>query len=610
MAKSRVAKIYFGVVGGGALFWLGNTVSHDARLGYEGGNALEAARAANEGLRNLHFGLSLNPIDLAVGAGLVLALGLVVVYQVVGRGNQRRGEEHGSARWGRASDIAPLTNKKPERNLLLTRTERISLDRIEKQQHQRNLNVACIGAAGSGKSRNFILPNLNQAQGSYLVTDPKGELLAECGERLTNEGFKIRVLNLVELGESFHFNPMAYLRPGHEPEDIGLLALNIIANTDPGKTRNADPFWPRAERALLTALIGFVAATYPPEESNLGSVVDLLGQMRASGDDESLSPADQIFQGGKDYLSANPGMENGDLLGFAIANYQIYQQAAEKTAASIIVTAATRLAPLHIPSVRRLVSTDTLELDDIGFEKTAVFLIISDVSRQYAWLSSMFFTVFFQRAVYLADREPTRRLPVPVMCWMDEFANIGRIPEFEVLAATLRSRGISYQLVIQNLGQGKVLYEDAWASILGNCDTVLFLGSADAATKDYVAKELGKETIMVNDTSRSKGRTGSHSESQRHQGRELLTSDEVGRIGGDEAIVLIRGLPPFRSKKLPAIKPQTQKRDRTHNRDHEYIRTLDRGDGSHGKPPALSQPSRRPGTLPMRTRLLNVDTKD
>lgn len=285
--------------------------------------------------------------------------------------------------------------------------------------------------------------------------------------------------------------------------------------------------------------------------------------MRASGDEKSVSAADAVFAAGQDYLDEHPAMPRADLLKYALAMYQIYQQAAEKTAASIIVTGATRLAPLHIPAVRRLVARDTLNLDLVGFEPTAIFLILSDTNKQWAWLSAMVFTTFFQRSIYLADRQLNRQLPVPVMCWMDEFANIGRIPDFDVIASTVRSRGISYQMGIQTIGQGKALYRDGWTSILGNCDTVLFLGSADPETRDYISKALGKQTITVTDESQSKGASSSYSRADRHQGRELLTPDEVGRLPGAEALVLIRGLPPFRSKKLAPIKASTYRHTTT-----------------------------------------------
>lgn len=551
--RRHVLRIFLGVLVAAGAWWFGDIVSAAARTGWRHGGATAAITAVSARLRHFPWPVSSETVDVAVGVAVVVLFALLVVFRVAGRGARRLGEEHGSARWGRHSDIAPLMHHSLRRNLLLTRTERIGLDRPRSVQHQRNLNVACIGASGSGKSRFFIQPNLAQAQTSCLVTDTKGELLAGCGQHLDDAGHTIRVLDLVNLDRSDSFNPFAYLRPGHEPEDVTLMAINIIANTSDGGASSSDPFWPRAERALFSALFGFVAATYPPKDQNLGSVVDLLGQMRASSDEKTLSAADAVFTAGQDYLDANPAMARADLLQYALAMYQIYQQAAEKTAASIIVTGATRLAPLHIPAVRRIVSRDTLDLDMVGFEPTAIFLILSDTNKQWAWLSAMVLTTFFQRAIYLADRQLTRRLPVPVMCWMDEFANIGRIPDFEQIAATVRSRGISYQMGIQTVGQGKALYRDGWSAILGNCDTVLFLGSADPDTRDYISKALGKQTITVTDESQSKGSHGSYSRADRRQGRELLTPDEVGRLPGREALVLIRGLPPFRSKKLAPI---------------------------------------------------------
>lgn len=556
----RVRLWFLIVVVGGLGWWLGNTVSRAARAGWAEAGPMGAVETMNRALIQFPWEVSLDPIDLAAGAGVVLAAGLVWLYVSQGRAERRPGAEHGSARWGRPGDIAALMSKARGRNLLLTRTEGLSLDRVARPEHQRNLNVAVIGASGSGKSRFFIQPNLAQAAASYVVTDPKGELLDVTRDRLVEAGHRVRVLNLVDLDQSAQFNPFVYLRPGHEPEDVELMARNIIANTTDGGASASDPFWPRAERALLSALIGFVAATRPEPEQHLGTVVDLLGQMTAFHADTSAT--DRMFEAAKTFLDSDPSMPRADLLSFALAMHGIYKQAADKTAASILVTCATRLAPLHIPAVRRLVSADTLELDRVGFEPSAVFLVLSDSDKQWAWLSAMLFTTLFQRSVWLADRQPERRLPVPVQVMMDEFANIGRIPDFEIVAATVRSRNLSYQLVVQNIGQGKALYRDGWAAILGNCDTVLFLGSADPDTREYISRALGKQTITVTDSSQSKGAHGSWSQSTRRQGRELLTPDEVGRLPGDEALLLIRGLPPFRSKKLAPITAAPVRRER------------------------------------------------
>lgn len=552
----RRRQLILGGLFGAVVWWVVNTISAYTRPAYHTGGAMAAVLASDDGLTNPQLTISTHPFDLAAATVMAVMAVMLVMVMSWGRGQRRAGAEHGSARWGTPTDIAPLTNRKPARNLLLTRTEKLSLDRLSKVAVQRNLNVAVIGAAGSGKSRFFIEPNLVRAQASYLVTDSKGALLASCGQALADAGHKIRVLNMVDLASSDRFNPLAYLRPGHEPEDVDLIAKNLIANTSNGRESN-DPFWVRAETALISALLGVVVATYHPHEQHLGAVVDLLGRMQASFNDAepTLSAADLVFEEAQADLDEAPSMARADVLRYGLQMYGIYKQAAGKTAASVIVTTATRLAPIHIPAVRRLISADTLDLDMVGFEPTAIFMIVSDTSKQFAWLSALAFTTFFQRGVYLADRQLNRELPIQVMCLMDEFANIGRIPDFEVVAATVRSRGISYQLVIQNIGQGKALYENGWDAILGNCDTTLFLGSADADTKKHVSDALGKQTIIVDDNSRSYGRGGSWSTSHRAQGRELLTPDEVGRLLGNEALVLIRGLPPFKSKKLPPIKP-------------------------------------------------------
>ena len=526
-----------------ATFWLGNHVSHDAREGMVPGQPFSAIQAAGKGLSSPRFEVSFHPTDLLVGLVLVVIVGLFMLYQLLGRA-QRRGEEHGSARWGRPGDIKPFMNKNPERNLWLTQKVGVSLDRAEKPEHQRNLNVLVVGGSGTGKSRHFVMPNLVRGLSSGLVTDPKGELLAMSGNALKRAGYKIRVLNLVDFAQSDCFNPFCYLRPGHEPEDVALMVRSIISNTSDARRQGGDPFWEKAESALLNALIAFVAATYRPKDQHLGSVIDLLGRMRVTEPGDPPSEVDNLFKAAQDLVGQ-------ELLTYAVSQYTIYSQAADKTAASILVTAGVRLAPLHIPAVRRILERDTLELDRVGVEPTMLFVIISDSNKQFSWFASLVFTMFFQRALWLADQRPGGRLEVPVMCWMDEFANIGKIPDFEVLAATIRSRGVSFAAIVQNLSHGKGLYDEVgWKTIMGNCDSTLFLGSSDPDTRKWIAEALGKQTIRVVDHSRNTGGRGG-SRQEKTIGRELLSADEVGRLPGGEALVLVRGLRPFRDRKLP-----------------------------------------------------------
>ena len=499
---------------------------------------------------------SWEPRDLiaaAMAAGFMLML--IAAWAVTRP--QRSGEEHGSARWGKPRDLRPFMDPDIERNIWLTREHRIRITRAARPEYQRNLNILCIGSSGSGKSRFFVMPNLERGLSSVVATDPKGELLRQCRPGLEEAGFQVRVLNLVNFAESDGFNPMAYLRPGHEPEEVALLVRTIIANTStPGqKPSGGDPFWERAEAALLNALVAFVAATAPVEQRHLGEVMDLLSRMQASKDD-ALSPVDELF------LHAAEFGRGSELLTYAVSQYRVYQQAAAKTAASILVTTGARLAPLHIPAIRRILAQDTLRLDRVGFEPTAVFAVISDSDKQFAWLSALMFSMFFQRSVWLADQQPDGMLPAPVTCWLDEFANIGRLPDFEIAMATVRSRGISAILIVQALGQGKALYGDAWTTIMGNCDTVLFLGSQDQETRKWVAEALGKETIRTVDSSISHGRRGGGSRNVKTIARDLLSADEVGRLPGGEAIVLVRGLPPFRGRKLRPItsSPRTRRK--------------------------------------------------
>ena len=548
----RIVAWIIGLLAAGLVFWAANAFSYGFRLAGGSLNFLEKVSAGFSALQ----GLSRAAADLLAGGVVVLFAAAGWCAYRLGQ-PQRAGAEHGSARWGRIRDLKPFMDPDIERNIWLTREHRIRIARAARPEHQRNLNVLCIGGSGTGKSRFFVMPNLERGLSSVVVTDPKGELLRQCRPGLEEKGFRVRVLNLIDFTASDGFNPLSYLRPGHEPEDVALLVRTIIANTStPGqKPSGGDPFWERAEAALLNALIAFVAATAPVEQRHLGEVMDLLSRMQASKDD-ALSPVDELF------LHAAEFGQGSELLTYAVSQYRVYQQAAAKTSASILVTTGARLAPLHIPAIRRILSTDSLALDQVGQEKTAIFAVISDSDKQFAWLSALMFSMFFQRSVWLADQRPDGMLPVPVTCWMDEFANIGRLPDFEISIATVRSRGISAVLMIQALGQGKALYGDAWTTIMGNCDTVLFLGSQDQETRKWVSEALGRETIRTVDSSISHGRRGGGSRNVKTIARDLLSADEVGRLPGGEAIVLVRGLPPFRGRKLRPItsSPRTRRK--------------------------------------------------
>ena len=532
------------VIAGVVVFWLGNQVWARGRAGAVPGQPLVAVAAGVEAITSPRVAVSFDGEDLLAGVGAVLIAAAWLGYWRLSR-PQRSGQEHGSARWGNESALRPLMNRRRSENVLLTREYRLRLDRAKRPEHQRNLNVLCIGGSGTGKSRYFVTPNLrnlatSQTAPSVLVTDPKGELLASCGGAFEDAGYRVRVLNLIDLAASDGFNPLGYLRTGHEPEDIQLMARTIIANTTPAGQKASDPLWERAETALINGLAGLVAATYPKQEQHLGSVMDLLDRMDADGD----SPVDQVFQAASELPDAS------ELLRFAVAQYGIYTKAAHKTAASIIVSTAFRLAPLHIPAVRRILSYDTLRLDEVGVEKAAVFAVISDSDKQFSWLSALMFSTFFQRASWVARQQPGGALPRPVQCWLDEFASIGRLPDFDVTVATIRSRGVSVVVIVQALNQAKVLYGETWETIVGNCDTTLFLGSTDAATRKWLSEALGKQTIRTVDTSVSHGRRGG-SRNMKTTGRELLSADEIGRLPGTEAIVLVRGLRPLRGRKLP-----------------------------------------------------------
>ena len=369
----RIVAWIIGLLAAGLVFWAVNAFSNGFRMAGGSLNLLEKVSAGFSTVRALQ-GLSLDSADLLAGGVVVLFAAAGWCTYLLGR-PQRAGAEHGSARWGRLRDLRPFMDPDIERNIWLTREHRIRITRAARPEHQRNLNVLCIGGSGTGKSRYFLAPNLIRGLASGLVVDPKGELLAMTGAALGKAGYRIRVLNLVDFAASDGFNPLSYLRPGHAPEDVALLVRNIITNTAVEDRTGGDPFWERAESALMTALIGFVVATYPKPERHLGSVMDLLGQMRATGDHHGPSPVDAMFAAAENHAATN------ELLGFAINQYRVYGQAAEKTAASIVVTAAARLAPLHIPAVRQLLAADGLGIDEVGFTPTMLYLVISDAAN-------------------------------------------------------------------------------------------------------------------------------------------------------------------------------------------------------------------------------------
>ncbi|MBW3090110.1 VirD4-like conjugal transfer protein, CD1115 family [Bifidobacterium miconisargentati] len=542
------------------LFWLANRISMQVRSNLSAGLGL--ARAIDgmfDGILTDPLRLSLDRTDLLAGVASILAAGLALLYRWSMRRDLREGEEHGSARWGTPADIKPFFQD-GRRNLLMTATESLGLDgRIT----QRNLNVLVIGSSGSGKTRRYVLPNLRQTNMSYAVTDPKGEIRAAVGSTLQGRGYGIRCLDLIDLDRSDRFNPMRYIDPRDPEAGILRLTENIISNTTGQGPRHdsGDGFWERAERNLLTALTAWVR--FAEREPDLTQVMDLLLLMDSSETDETMvSDVDLMFEAARELVAEyRKAPERHDAesrqtlegLDFAARQYRKFIQGAGETKRSIITSLGVRLSPLEVGSVRRLLSGDTIRLDEIMSRPTAVFLSLPDTEGTFSALAAIFYQCLFESNVYRADHadEASGAKRMQLHCFLDEFANIGRIPNFTRLIATIRSRGISCSVIIQNYAQGKAMYRDDWETIVGNCDSMLFLGGTETSTLEWVSKRLGFQTIDVMDDGESRGVNGTYNISWRRTKRELMQPDELGLLPTDECIYILRGVRPFRSRKIP-----------------------------------------------------------
>lgn len=506
------------------------------------------------------FFISTNQNDLIAGSvGFAITL-LIYLYGLTGRKNFLVGMEHGSAKWGDAGDIAPFADKIYEQNMLFSGTEKMSLNT---RKTLRNNNVVIIGGSGSGKTRFYVKPNLMQLHTSFVVTDPKGSLLLETGKMLASAGYKIKVLDLINMEKSDRYNFFEYLK---DEKDILKLVTNLITNTNPKDSKNGGDFWEKAETALLQALIAYVFFEALPEEKNIGTIMELLRLAEVKEDDEDFdSPLDILFQDLKDV----------DPNHFACKQYDLYKLAAGKTAKSILVSVGVRLSPFNITVVADLLSEDSIGIDSLGDEKTALFVIIPDTDKTFNFIAAMMYQQLFDILFYKADNLYGGRLPYHVRFMLDEFANIGQIPNFETYIATMRSREVSVNVVLQNVAQLKSLYKDTWETITGNCDTLVFLGGKEQSTLEYMSKMIGKTTIDLRTTNESKGQSGSYSINNQVLGRELITPAEVGLLKGDECIVSIRGANPFRSKKFDITKHKRYKELSDYNPDNTYRFTGD-----------------------------------
>ena len=480
---------------------------------------------------------SLHPLDLLIGISCGAGLRLAVYLRSKNAKKYRHGMEYGSARWGTAKDIEPFQAPKFEDNIILTKTERLMMsNRPSDPKNARNKNVLIVGGSGSGKTRFWLKPNLLQMHSSYVVTDPKGSIVVECGNALLKNGYKLKILNTINFSKSMHYNPFSYV---HSEKDILKLVTTLMTNTK-GDGSGGDPFWEKSERLLLTALIAYLHYEAPKEEQNFSTLLEMLNTMQVSEDDEDFqNPVDLLFE---DLAIRKPNS-------FAGRQYKLYKLAAGKTAKSILISCGARLAPFDIQELRDRTMYDELELDMLGDRKTALFLIMSDTDSTFNFLISMVYTQLFNLLCDKADDKYGGKLPVHVRCLIDECANIGQIPNLEKLVATIRSREISACLVLQARSQLKAIYKDNADTIVGNMDSQIFLGGSEPTTLKELSETLGKETIDSFNTSDTRGNSPSYGTSFQKLGHELMSRDELAVLDGGKCILQLRGVRPFLSDK-------------------------------------------------------------
>ena len=486
---------------------------------------------------------SLNPVDLLFGILCAVSMRLAIYIKSKNAKKYRPGAEYGSARWGNANDIKPFIDPDFYQNIPLTQTERLTMSsRPKVPKYARNKNIICIGGSGSGKTRFFIKPSLMQMHSSYVVTDPKGTLIVECGQMLINGGYVVKSLNTINFSKSMHYNPFAYIR---SERDILKLVNTIIANTKGEGEKSNEDFWVKAERLYYCALIGLIWSEAPEEEQNFSTLLELINASETREDDENFKNAvDLLFE----------ELEQDEPDHFAVRQYKKYKLAAGKTAKSILISCGARLAPFDIKELRDLMAYDEMDLESIGTRKTALFVIISDTDDTFNFVVSILYTQLFNLLCDLADDKYNGRLPVHVRCLLDEFANIGQIPKFDKLIATIRSREISASIVLQSQSQLKTIYKDAADTIVGNCDTMLFLGGKESSTLKELSAVLGKETIDLYNTSDTRGTSRSYGLNYQKTGKELMTQDELAVMDGNKCILQLRGVRPFFSEKFDITK--------------------------------------------------------
>lgn len=525
-----------------AFFYLGNIFSHHIRS-YTGGDVIDKTLQGLLELNRMSFVPSLYLIDIIMGIGTAVLIKFIVYTKGKNAKKFRQGKEYGSARWGNRKDIEPYMDENFQNNILLTKTERLSMNgRPSNPKYARNKNVLVIGGSGSGKTRFYVKPNLMQMHSSYCVTDPKGTIVLECGKMLEDNGYEIRILNTINFKKSMKYNPFSYI---HSEKDILKLVQTIIANTKGEGEKAGEDFWVKAEKLYYTALIAYIYYEAPKEEKNFATLLDMIDASEVREDDENYkNPIDRLFE----------ALEKKEPRHFAVKQYKKYKLAAGKTAKSILISCGARLAPFDIQELRDLMSEDELELDCLGDRKTALFVIISDTDDTFNFVVSIMYSQLFNLLCDKADDVYGGRLPVHVRFLLDEFANIGLIPKFEKLIATIRSREISASIILQAQSQLKAIYKDNADTIIGNCDSTLFLGGKEKTTLKELSETLGKETIDLYNISETKSNQNSFAMNYQKTGKDLMSQDEITVMDGGKCIFQLRGVRPFFSDKYDITK--------------------------------------------------------
>ncbi|MEI4392136.1 type IV secretory system conjugative DNA transfer family protein [Streptococcus anginosus] len=530
-----------------AFFYVGNIFSHHVRA-YTGGDVIDKIFQGILELNTMSLLPSIHVADILMGVGVAALIKFIVYTKGKNAKKFRQGKEYGSARWGTRKDIEPYMDEKFQNNILLTQTERLTMNgRPANPKYARNKNVLVIGGSGSGKTRFYVKPNLMQMHSSYCVTDPKGTIVLECGKMLEDNGYEIKILNTINFKKSMKYNPFAYLR---SEKDILKLVQTIIANTKGEGEKAGEDFWVKAEKLYYTALIGYIFYEAPREEKNFATLLDMIDASEVREDDETyMNPIDRLFE----------ALEKKEPTHFAVKQYKKYKLAAGKTAKSILISCGARLAPFDIQELRDLMKEDELELDTLGDRKTALFVIISDTDDTFNFVVSIMYSQLFNLLCDKADDEYGGRLPVHVRCLLDEFANIGLIPKFEKLIATIRSREISASIILQAQSQLKAIYKDNADTIVGNCDSTLFLGGKEKTTLKELSETLGKETIDLYNTSETRSNANSYGLNYQKTGKELMSQDEITVMDGSKCIFQLRGVRPFLSDKFDITKHKNYK---------------------------------------------------